>query len=182
MRLPWILTNELTSGMFRGKASFLPGETSRNGSRTSLHRSGALILRDQTTFLKHRATGGREGGTVAGDCPPSGSENSILSWNKAGFLGKVSVTSHRAQATEIEITRRVLGAADSADHDGRVEKLSLFEDGNHGATLDYPHWWNWYGWPYWWSYFNGIGRITWKLKVEPNQSVDLAYEWHYFWR
>ena len=50
------------------------------------------------------------------------------------------------------------------------------------AGGDYPYWWNWYGWPYWWNYFNGIGRINWKLAFEPNQSKELSYEWHYFWR
>jgi hypothetical protein len=104
------------------------------------------------------------------------------SYSRIDLAGKINVTSHRAQATEIEITRHVLGMADSADHDGKVEKLSMFEDGEYGAAVDYPYWWHWYGWPSWWNYFNGIGCITWKLDLPPNQSLELAYEWHYFWR
>jgi len=60
--------------------------------------------------------------------------------------------------------------------------MNLFENGEYGATADYPYWWNWYGWPQWWNYFNGIGRVTWKVNLQPNQSVHLGYEWHYFWR
>ena len=45
-----------------------------------------------------------------------------------------------------------------------------------------PTWWGWYSWPYWWNHFNGIGRITWKVKLEPGKNVDLGYKWHYYWR
>jgi len=37
-------------------------------------------------------------------------------------------------------------------------------------------------WPSWWSYFNGVGRVTWKLSIDPGRSTELHYEWHYFWR
>ena len=113
---------------------------------------------------------------------PNAMQENGNSYSRIDLAGKINVTSHRAQAAEIEITRHVLGTADSADHDGKIEKMNLFEGGEYGATADYPYWWNWYGWPQWWNYFNGIGRVTWKVKLEPNQSVDLAYDWHYFWR
>jgi hypothetical protein len=32
------------------------------------------------------------------------------------------------------------------------------------------------------NYLNGVGRVNWKLTLEPNQSKGLSYEWHYFWR
>jgi hypothetical protein len=32
------------------------------------------------------------------------------------------------------------------------------------------------------NYFNGIGRVTWQLTFEPNQSKELGCQWHYFWR
>ena len=76
----------------------------------------------------------------------------------------------------------MLGAADSANEQGKVAKINVFESNDYSSGGDYPYWWNWYGWPYWWNYFNGIGRITWKLTFEPNQTKDLGYEWHYFWR
>jgi hypothetical protein len=104
------------------------------------------------------------------------------SYSRIDLTGKISLTSHRAQATELEVTRSLLGMADSADHEGKLEKLNVFENGDFSGAGDSPYWWNWYGWPSWWSYFNGIARITWKLKLDPKQSVDLGYEWHYFWR
>jgi len=113
---------------------------------------------------------------------PNAMQENGNSYSRIDLAGKISLTSHHAQAAEIEVTRHVLGAADSADHDGKIEKLNLFEGGEYGPAADYPYWWNWYGWPQWWNYLNGINRITWKLKLDPNQSADLGYEWHYFWR
>jgi hypothetical protein len=31
-------------------------------------------------------------------------------------------------------------------------------------------------------YFNGIGRIAWKLTFDADQTKELGYQWHYFWR
>ena len=103
-------------------------------------------------------------------------------YSRIDLAGKITVTSHRASPAELEITRYVLGAADSAEADGKVEKMNMFENGDYLAGGDYPSWWSWYGWPSWWNYFNGIGRITWKLTLDPDQSKELGYQWHYFWR
>jgi hypothetical protein len=113
---------------------------------------------------------------------PNAVEENGNRYTRVDFEGKVTVTSHRAQPAELEITRYVLGAADSADAGGKIEKINAFENGDYFTSGDYPSWWGWYGWPYWWNYFNGIGRVTWKLTIEPNQTKDLGYEWHYFWR
>ncbi len=101
---------------------------------------------------------------------PGAVEENGNRYTRVDLAGKITVTSHRAQPTELEITRYVLGAADSADADGKVEKINVFENGEYLTGGDYPYWWNWYGWPHWWNYFNGIGRVTWKLSFEPNQS------------
>jgi hypothetical protein len=103
-------------------------------------------------------------------------------YSRIGLAGKITLTSHRAEPAELEITRYVLGVADTAGHNGKVEKLNVFENGDYPASGDYPSWWNWYGWPSWWNYFNGVGRITWKLKLPPKEPLNLEYEWHYFWR
>jgi hypothetical protein len=29
---------------------------------------------------------------------------------------------------------------------------------------------------------NGLARITWSVTLTPGQSVDLNYEWQYYWR
>jgi hypothetical protein len=113
---------------------------------------------------------------------PNAVEESGNRYTRVDLAGKITVTSHRAQPAELEITRYVLGAADSADADGKVEKINVFENNEYFTSADYPYWWNWYGWPYWWNYFNGIGRITWNLTFEPNESKELGYQWHYFWR
>jgi hypothetical protein len=103
-------------------------------------------------------------------------------YSRIDMSGKVSLTSHRSSLTEIEVTRYVLGTADTAEPNARIEKVNVFEDGDFLGTTDYPYWWGWYGWPYWWHHVNGVGRITWKVKLESNQSLDLNYAWHYFWQ
>lgn len=103
-------------------------------------------------------------------------------FSRIDMTGKVALTSHRSQQTEIEVTRYVLGTADSVEPNATIEKVNMFEDGDFVGTGDYPYWWGWYGWPYWWNHVNGIGRITWKVKLEPNQSLNLNYAWHYFWQ
>jgi hypothetical protein len=113
---------------------------------------------------------------------PNAVEENGNRYTRVDLAGKITVTSHRAQPTELEITRYVLGAADSADANGKVEKINIFENGEYLTAGDYPYWWNWYGWPHWWNYFNGIGRVTWNLAFEPNQTKELGYQWHYFWR
>ena len=57
--------------------------------------------------------------------------------------------------------------------------INWYEDGG-GAVEGRPHWWNWYNWPYWWTRLNGVGKFTWKLKLDPGKSTDLGYTWHYF--
>ena len=54
--------------------------------------------------------------------------------------------------------------------------------GSYMAAGDRPSWWRWYSWPNWWAHFNGVGRVTWKIRIEPGKSADLGYTWHYFWR
>jgi hypothetical protein len=63
--------------------------------------------------------------------------------------------------------------------------VNVFEDSSFapaGGVGYQPMWWTWWNWPYWWSRFNGVGRITWKLTLEPDKSESLTYNWHYFWR
>jgi hypothetical protein len=105
-----------------------------------------------------------------------------MAFFRIDLAGKVTITSHRSQPVDLEVTRYVLGVADQADTQGKIEKLNVVEDGEYWGGGEFPVWWNWYGWPSWWSYFNGLGRITWKLKLEPKQTTTLSYEWHYFWR
>ncbi len=113
---------------------------------------------------------------------PNAVEENGNRYTRVDLAGKISLTSHRVLPAELEITRYVLGAADTANAGGTVSKINAFENNDDFTGADYPYWWNWYGWPYWWNYFNGIGRVHWKLTLDPNQTKELTYEWHYFWR
>jgi hypothetical protein len=103
-------------------------------------------------------------------------------YGRIDLAGVVSLTSYRKDPIEVEVVRHVLGNVDTAD-DGKVEMVNLLEDNSFlRAPSAYPAWWGWYSWPWWWNHFNGVGRITWTVKLEPNKPVDLAYTWNYYWR
>ena len=101
------------------------------------------------------------------------------------LAGTVSLTNYRGKPVDLEIVRHVLGNIDAAEQDGKIEMVNVFEDSSFapggGAGL-HPYWWTWWNWPNWWSRFNGVGRITWKLTLEPGKTESLKYSWHYFWR
>ncbi|TWT45376.1 hypothetical protein RAS1_17990 [Phycisphaerae bacterium RAS1] len=94
--------------------------------------------------------------------------------------GKLTLTNRRQSSARIEVTRYILGVADTADHEGVVAQTNMMEDPQL-KTGGYPLWWHWYNWPYWWHRFNGVGRVQWKFELKPGESVELAYAWHYFW-
>jgi hypothetical protein len=96
--------------------------------------------------------------------------------------GEVELTNYRSQPVNLEINRYVLGNVDSANTNGKVEKLNVFEEGKPRMMEGTPLWWTWYSWPEWWSYFNGMSRIKWNVKLDPGKSIKLGYTWHYFWR
>lgn len=101
-------------------------------------------------------------------------------YTRTNCAGSITITNRRSDAIELEVRRSVLGSLDKADHDGRIQQLA----GNDGTWLTQfgtPFWWGWYSWPYWWHHVNGFGRVTWTYKLESSQSVELKYEWHYFW-
>jgi hypothetical protein len=110
-------------------------------------------------------------------------------WNKETFLridmaGKISLTNYAKQPVDLEVTRHLMGNLDTVDHDGKKESVNLLEDAAAGPAAGpaYPMWYGWYAWPSWWNRFNGVGKATWTLTVEPGKTTDLNYTWHYFWR
>jgi hypothetical protein len=114
-------------------------------------------------------------------------DHNAASWEgntyaKINLNGTIRLTNNRAVPAKIEVTRNVLGNASEAEHDGQVEMQNVFEDDSLGPTRGYPDWWGWYSWPHWWTHFNGIAKITWKLELEPGKSVELKYNWNYYWR
>jgi hypothetical protein len=109
-----------------------------------------------------------------------------LSFNNSAFMrvdleGRITLTNHKSTPVEIEVTRHALGHVDTADHDGVVEMSNVFESGNAATEDGLAGWWRLYNWPSWSNHINGVGRITWKVKLAPGEPVDLGYGWHYFW-
>jgi hypothetical protein len=170
-----------------------------NSSKYPLTTAPALILRDGRALAQGLMTYTSTGAkvdlaiTTAIDFQVKKSEletkrtSDALKENNSTFsrvdmTGKINLTSHRAQPTEVEVTRYVLGAADTTEPAAKIEKINSFEDGDFAGGGDYPYWWSWYGWPYWWHNVNGAARLTWKIKLDPKQQVELNYNWHYFWQ
>ena len=114
------------------------------------------IFKDGHAFVMHE-----------GSMPTDASGNVVMDYLPAPILGtysevdltgSIKVTNYRKDTVEVEVTREVLGTATSASSNGRVEKLN--------ALAEYPVWWRYYSWPNWWSHFNGVGRVTWKIRIE----------------
>jgi hypothetical protein len=97
------------------------------------------------------------------------------------LAGSLSLTNLRGQAVEVEVVRNVLGNVGEATEGGKAEMVNVLEDDSSPGSWR-PVWWAWYSWPHWWYHFNGMGRVAWKVKLEPGKSVDLGYTWHYYWR
>ena len=104
-------------------------------------------------------------------------------YGRIDLAGKITLTSFRKDAVEVEVTRNVLGNVDSADNSGKTEMVNIFEEPTFAGTSGpYPNWWGWFSWPWWWHHFNGVGRITWTVTLESKKPFDLGYTWNYYWR
>jgi hypothetical protein len=103
-------------------------------------------------------------------------------YGRVDLAGKITLTSFAKQPVDVEVTRHILGNADSADNDGKTEMVNILEDDAGTATEARPMWWGWYSWPSWWFHFNGMGKITWTAHLEPSKPLDLNYTWSYYWR
>jgi hypothetical protein len=101
---------------------------------------------------------------------------------KIDLAGVIELTNFKDKPVALEVTRHVLGNVDKADHGGKAEMISIVDDWELAVSGPLPQWWSWYSWPYWWRHFNGMGKFTWKLTLQPQENVDLNYTWHYFWR
>jgi hypothetical protein len=168
-----------------------------NKSEYPLTTAPAMIFRDGKVLaqgmMKYTAVGaiGNLEVTAAVDIAvekkdkETGRTPNAANWHNQKFdrinlAGTVHLVNHRDQAVEVEVTRHILGILDGAGQDGAVEQVSWAEGGWANAD-GLPAWWAWHSWAPWWYEFNGIGRITWKVRIEPGKSIDLEYTWHYFW-
>jgi hypothetical protein len=104
-------------------------------------------------------------------------------YGRIDLRGQITLRSFRKEPMEIEVTRYVLGAADTADAIAKIEKMNIFEDRAFLPGGEYPDWWRWSSdWGAWWSHFNGVARIKWNVRLDPAKESTLNYTWHYFWR
>ncbi len=101
-------------------------------------------------------------------------------YGRIDLAGNLLVTNRSNRPVELEIVRFVLGNVSEAGSGGKSEMINVLEDRSLGGVL--PAWWPWYSWPDWWFHFNGMGKVTWNVTLDPAKSVELNYAWNYYWR
>jgi hypothetical protein len=172
-----------------------------NKSNFPLTTAPALIIRDDQVLAQGMMTYTAKGAetdlaiTTAVDVSvkktdkETGRAPNAVNWQGDQYMrvdlsGVLKLTNYRTEAVDLEVTRYVLGNMGEADHDGKASMVNVFEDGQYAPGGTTPYWWGWYNWPYWWGHFNGVGKIEWKLKLEPgaDKAVELKYTWNYYWR
>ncbi|MBI3650339.1 MAG: hypothetical protein HY231_04760 [Acidobacteria bacterium] len=170
-----------------------------NSSNAPLTTAPALIVKDDRVLAQGMMTYTSVGGNVdleitrAVDIQVAKSESETArtpnatrlngdTYTRVDLNGSVKLTNYRKETADIEVTRYVLGNVTSATHNGEVRKINVMESDRYTPIGNYPSWWGWYSWPAWWSQLNGIGRVSWKVNLEAGKSVDLNYNWNYFWR
>ncbi len=95
---------------------------------------------------------------------------------RVDLTGTLALTNSGAKPVEIEVTRHVLGSVDTVGDGAKSEQVNALEDDAR------PVLWSSHSWPGWWTQVNGVGRVTWTVKLAPGQTAEQAYAWHYFWR
>jgi hypothetical protein len=101
---------------------------------------------------------------------------------RSNLTGTITLTNRRTDTVSLEIRRSILGQIDSASHEGLIEHLGRHDEGGWMDPNSLPFWWSWYNWPYWWYHFNAVGRVSWECELEHGKTIELEYNWHYFWR
>lgn len=170
----------------------------QNGKDAPLTTAPALILRGNRVLAQGLMTYTAAGaqcdlelttavniGVAKTDAETKRTPNAA-NWNgdqygRVDLAGTITLSSHSDQAIEVAVTRQVLGNVTDADSGGKAQMVNVFEE-VPGRTYDYPHWWGWYSWPHWWTHFNGIGRVTWRVTLNPGTTLKLGYTWNYYWR
>lgn len=169
-----------------------------NSSEYPLTTAPALILRDGRVLAQSLMTYASTGSdadltvTVANDIRVKKSDNEVkrtpnaanwqgYQYGRIDLAGRIVLTNFSKAAIEVEVTRNVLGNVDSAGNNGKIEMVNIFEDSSF-ASGSQPYWWGWFSWPWWWHHFNGVGRISWTVQLEPGKPLELPYTWNYYWQ
>lgn len=171
-----------------------------NGTNVPLTTAPALILRDERLLaqglMTYAAPGAEADLTITSvvdigvrkeeretERVPNAVKWQGDQYGRVDLQGALTLTSHRKEAVDVEVTRHVLGNVTAADNQGRTEMANVLEDPaalRGGEPL--PYWWGSFPWPWWWGRLNGVGRITWTVTLQPGKPVTLGYSWNYLWR
>jgi hypothetical protein len=137
--------------------------------------AGATVDVDATTAVDIQVKKkDKETGRTANDIRMQGNQ-----YARVDLAGNISITNFGERTAQLEITRSVYGKLKDAHNNGEIEMVNLIED---TSIDDRPNWWNWYNWPSWWNQVNGRSRVTWKLSLDAGKTIDLNYDWYYYWR
>lgn len=122
----------------------------------------------------------------------TGRQPNALNWSGSNYSavnleGTIRITNFRDKPATVAVTRCVLGKADTAGQDGTVEMVNQWEQSGVVApgwygSYNWPYWWRWYSWPWYWNSVNGIGRMKWSVTLQPGETRNLTYTWHYYWQ
>lgn len=170
-----------------------------NTSKDPLTTAPALMLKNGQVLAQGMTTYTAPGGECDVDVTSTvdvrvtkndvevGRTPKVEKWNgydytRLDLKGSITLCSYRSQPMDVEVTRYVLGEADSASHEGKIEKMNVFEDRDFLPGGQYPAWWNYGNWNRDLNHFNGVGRIRWTAHLEPEKEITLDYAWHYLWR
>jgi hypothetical protein len=170
-----------------------------NGADVPLTTAPALILRDDRVLAQALMTYTAPGAesdldiTTAVDIRvkkadretsrvPNAATWQSDQYGRVDLAGTITLTSFAKQPVTVEVEREVLGNVTAATRNGKVEMVNVLEDSELGRYSPQPPWWGWFNWPWWWRHFNGVGRVSWSVQLEPSQALDLGYTWNYYWR
>lgn len=102
-------------------------------------------------------------------------------YSRVELASSLNLTNLYKQPVYLEINRYVLGSVENASNNGEIKNLNILEDDSFlsvgSLSNNYA-----YNWPSWWSHFNGVGKVSWKVTLEPGKSINYDYSWHYFSR
>ena len=99
-------------------------------------------------------------------------------FSRVELKGSINLTNYRDKDIHLEVIRMTMGIADKVGADGTIGRPAAWTAEGVGR----PGWWSWYSWPGWWFHMNSQSRFRWDATLKAGDSIELPYEWHYFWR
>ena len=103
-------------------------------------------------------------------------ENSTDYYTRVDVAGRVTITSYRNAPVTLEMSQQFFGTVDVVGLGGSVRKVGMADDDSSGDS-DRPAWWNSN-----WGGVNGLSNAHWTLVIQPKGSVEIPFNYHYFWR